>query len=97
MLLKNDPQVKGDKMKIEVELNSPQTTPEQKQKIKDDIESEILHHHEKMLKKPTTKLTVSLFDVPHSQTLSGTAVNEEGEEAIKITYQLHGDTQYHYC
>lgn len=84
-------------MKIEVELNSPQTTTEQKEKIKNDIESEILNHYRTMLKEPTTKLIVSLFDVPHSQTLSGTALNEEGKEVIKITYQLHGDTQYHYC
>lgn len=84
-------------MKIDVAINSTRLTPEKKQEIKSNIEHEI-SHHKNSLKKPTTKLTVSLFEETVLGNLSGSAVNEQGEEAIKITYKLSGGgTNYHYC
>ncbi len=84
-------------MKIDIEINSTRLTAEKKQEIKSNIEHEILHH-KNCLKKPTTKLTVSLFEEPVLGNLSGAAVNEQGEEAIKITYKLFGgETDYQYC
>jgi replicative DNA helicase len=87
----------GDKMKIEVEIKSSQTTPEQNQKIAENLKMEILRHVE-MLKRPATKLTVILFDVPQSLFLSGSAVDENDVEVIKITYKLSsGETKYDFC
>jgi len=48
-------------MKIEIEIKSSQTTPEQNQKITENLKIEILRH-EDMLKRPAEKLNVILFD-----------------------------------
>lgn len=87
-------------MKIKFEWHSAYTTEQQKKEIEENVNREI---SEESIKKISKELLVSLFDLPHSQILTGSAVNEKGEEVIKITYRLPGNTlmvpneAYEYC
>lgn len=75
-------------MKIDVAIHGSHLTTEKKQEIQNSIEQVILHH-QISLERPTAKLlTVSLSEEPGLENYSGSAVNELGEEAIKIEYQL---------
>jgi len=88
------------KIPINFEWHSAYTTEQQKKEIEVSMKKEII---EKNLKTLSHELFVSLFDLPHSQILTGVAVNENGEEIIKITLRLPGNTlivpnpDYEYC
>ena len=88
------------KIPVKFEWHSAYTTEQQKKEIEESVKSEII---EENIKKISEELLVSLFDLPHSQILTGSAVNEKGEEVIKITRRLPGNTliapneDYEYC
>lgn len=70
---------------------------EEKTKIEDGIKSDLMRDKDKIKGKPSV-LTVSLFEVPHTQSLKGTGAGDNGEELVTLTYSTahHHNGEYNY-
>ena len=83
-------------MKIKLEWHSANANEEQKKKVGKAVKADINRDRNSMKRIPE-KLTVSLFDVPHTQLLKGSGLDDNGEELVSFTYSLvDGNTTYHY-
>jgi hypothetical protein len=84
-------------MNISVEITCSILSAKEKERFIQETEHEISTQCPESLKKTTANLKVSLFEVPGSGTISGSALNDRGEEVIKITRQVStGHTNYEY-
>ncbi len=70
---------------------------QEKRKVEDSIKSDLTRDKNNMKKKPSV-LTVSLFEVPHAQSLKGVGTGDNGEELVKLTYSTahHHNREYSY-
>ena len=79
--------MKGKPMEIKIEIDSNLLSKQQISDIKANIKNEIIFHKDEFKNIPA-KLYINLYNNPLSNSLTGSAFNENREEVVKITYSL---------
>jgi hypothetical protein len=76
------------------EWSCPNISDKQKEEIQAKIEKELLSFEDDIKPLPK-KLTVSIFEVPHTRQLSCSGVDENGDELVTFIYPIsREDTKY---